>query len=96
MIDQPKEMAVLHQCKLTLVVARGQGHNPIRATGVVLAHIEHICSQTVPTTAQLWDLSVRQMNATPWAELTRLAERERKEVLAFFREHALGDDELAR
>jgi hypothetical protein len=47
---------------LSLVVAKGQGHNPIRAVGVLLCHLAHICHHTVPGTAQIWNLKVAQKN----------------------------------
>jgi hypothetical protein len=52
----PKEMVVLRQTHLTLVVANGLGDNPIRATGVLLAHIDHICHHTCRDRSQIWDL----------------------------------------
>ncbi|HEY2736612.1 MAG TPA: hypothetical protein VGI70_21580, partial [Polyangiales bacterium] len=51
MLSLAKEMTVLSQTGLSLVVAKGQGHNPIRAVGVLLCHLAHICHHTVPGTA---------------------------------------------
>jgi hypothetical protein len=55
-LSLPRELAVLCQTKLTLVVAEAVGHDPIKATGLVLAHITRICEQTRPDTAQVWRL----------------------------------------
>lgn len=60
MLKLPKEMVVLSQTGLTLVVAKGEGHNPIKAVGVVLCHLAHICHQTDQTRPQIWTLSVSQ------------------------------------
>lgn len=60
MLKLPKEMVVLSQTGLTLVVAKGEGHNPIKAVGVVLCHLGHICHQTDPRRPQIWTLSVSQ------------------------------------
>jgi len=49
MLSLAKEMTVLSQTRLTLVVARGEGHNPIRAVGALLCHIPHICHHTPRT-----------------------------------------------
>ena len=54
------EMAILAQTKLTLVVVKGQGHSPIRATGVLLCHLPFICHHTTTERAQVWRLRVAQ------------------------------------
>src|SRR5262245_52016978 len=58
----PKEMTVLSQTRLTLVVVKGEGHSPVRATGVLLCHLAHICHHTTPERAQVWRLRVTQKN----------------------------------
>lgn len=65
MLSLAKEMTVLDQTGLTLVVAKGEGHNPIRAVGVLLCHLGHICHHTTPGIAQIWRLRVAQKNAEP-------------------------------
>jgi hypothetical protein len=51
MIQLPRELAVLMQTKLTLVVALEAGHDPLKATGLVLAHLPGICARTDPDVA---------------------------------------------
>ncbi len=63
MLSLAKEMTVLSQTGLTLVVAKGEGHNPIRAVGTLLCHLSHICHHTVTGTPQIWKLRVAQKNA---------------------------------
>jgi hypothetical protein len=65
MLSLAKEMTVLSQTGLTLVVAKGEGHNPIRAVGTLLCHLSYVCHHTVPGTAQIWRLRVAQKNAEP-------------------------------
>ncbi len=48
MLSLPRVLAVLCQTKLTLVVAVAAGHDPIKATGLVFAHISNICERTRP------------------------------------------------
>ena len=48
MLDQERELAVLGYTQLTLVAPISVGHDPIRSTGLVLAHIEKIAAQTTP------------------------------------------------
>ena len=62
MLSLAKEMTVLSQTRLTLVVAKGEGHNPIRAVGAVLCHLPHICHHTAPNKAQVWNLRVSLKN----------------------------------
>ncbi len=59
MLDQERELAVLGYTHLTLVAPVAAGHDPIRSTGLVLAHIEDIASRTTPCKPQVWRLSGR-------------------------------------
>lgn len=62
MLDQERELAVLGYTHLTLVAPVAAGHDPIRSTGLVLAHIENIAAQTTPRKPQVWRLSGRTGN----------------------------------
>lgn len=76
MLSLPRELAVLSQTRLTLVVAEAVGHDPIKATGLVLAHLGRICEQTRSDEAQIWRLRTSTKPAeAPWDLLTRVAER---------------------
>lgn len=44
-LDQAKEMVTLFRSRLTLVVTEGVGHNPIRATGLVMVHLQEIAGR---------------------------------------------------
>src|SRR5437588_890465 len=57
MLSLPRDLSVLCQTKLTLVVAVAAGHDPIKATGLVFAHISNICARTRADTAQGWRLA---------------------------------------
>jgi hypothetical protein len=61
-LSLPKEMTVLSQTHLSLVVVKGEGHSPVRATGVLLCHLAHICHHTTREHAQIWRLRVAQKN----------------------------------
>lgn len=56
MLGQARELAVLHQTGLSLVVAEGAGHDPVKATGLVLTHITHIAGQIARNRSQIWSL----------------------------------------
>jgi len=54
MLGQARELAVLQQTGLSLVVAEGSGHDPVKATGMVLTHITHIAGQIAAKKSQIW------------------------------------------
>jgi hypothetical protein len=91
MLAQAKEMAILQQTGLTLVIARGEGSNPIRAAGVLLCHLNHICHHTKRDVAQIWNLRVSQKDAEePTGYLSKIAERQRITVEHLVREHRVA------
>jgi hypothetical protein len=97
MLSLPRELAVLCQTKLTLVVAEAVGHDPIKATGLVLAHITRICEQTRPDTAQVWRLRTSTKPAEdPWSLLGRVAERRDTDVQALYSSERLSKAQLRR
>jgi hypothetical protein len=93
----PKEMTVLSQTNLTLVVAAGEGHNPIRAVGLLLCHLNHICHHTKPDRAQVWRLSVSQKEYDePRKYLEKIAEKRNVAVDEIVQTHKLSPKELRR
>lgn len=51
-----RELVVLHQTQLSLVVFEDVGDDPVRASGLCLLHLPHVVKQTEPDKAQLWIL----------------------------------------
>ena len=51
--SQPRELAALMQTKLAVIVAEAAGHDAIKATGLLLAHLPAICKRISPGHAQL-------------------------------------------
>ncbi len=95
MLSLPKEMTVLDQTGLTLVVAKGEGHNPIRAVGTLLCHLSHICRHSTPGTAQIWKLRVAQKNAEPVRDyLDAIAEKTNTTVGKIIADYKLSVAEL--
>ncbi len=91
MLNLEREMCVLLRTRLTLVVARGQGDNPIRATGIILAHIDHICHHSTPMEPQVWDLGVTQKPfVKPWELLGRIAQRRGTTAKEIYSSHHHG------
>jgi hypothetical protein len=75
MLDLPREMAVLHQIKGTLVVIEAAGHNPLRAFGQLLVHMTSIAAQYQAEHAQVFRIpEPRTVHPTkPWGRLGLLA-----------------------
>lgn len=97
MLNRARELAVLCQTKLTLVVADEAGHDPVKATGLVFAHLGGICQRTDPGTAQIWVLRARSRPAdSPWDHLTRVADHQNRDNNEVWEEARLTPEELAR
>jgi hypothetical protein len=76
MLNQSTELAVLAYTQLTLVAPVAVGHDPVRSTGLVLAHIENIANRTTPARPQVWRLAGRTPQGQhPYVHLERLANR---------------------
>jgi hypothetical protein len=98
MLNLPRELAVLMQTKLTLVVAEESAHDPLRASGLVLLHLPGICARTRPDVAQVWRLRApsRKPHKDPWDELTRVAEHKGTTPAELYEEAKLSPSDLAR
>lgn len=96
MLNQPRELAVLHQTNLTLVVAESAGHDPLKASGLVLTHLPSICENTRRDAPQVWLL--RTTTRSPekaWDFMGRLAGRRKVSTAELFRAHRLTSAELS-
>ena len=102
MLQLPRELAAMMQTKLTVVVAEGSGHDPVKATGLLFAHLGAIAKTTDQNIAQVWTLRTATRPATdPWALLQKVAEHQNvpsKELRnsAWLSEAQLSADPLAR
>ena len=97
MLSLPRELSVLCQTKLTLVVAVAAGHDPIKATGLVFAHISNICQRTRRDRPQVWRLATAGRDADdPWDYLERAAGRRGETANQAFRRERLSERGLRR
>lgn len=97
MLSLPRELSVLMQTRLTLVVADAAGHDPLKATGLVLAYLPWIADHTEHDRAQVWVLrSANKPHDDPWDWLGKLAQRRGTTAAALYDEEKLTDAELAR
>lgn len=96
MLKLPREISVLHQTHLTLVVVERAGHDPIRAAGLILVHLPGICEKTVKSKGQIWRLSASTKNHDdPWEELKKIAQHQNTSVKSLFEAHKLKKKVLA-
>jgi hypothetical protein len=97
MLNQPLELAVLIQTKLTLVAVREAGHNPVKACGLLFAYLEGICQRTRSDRPQVWSPAAAQRAATdPWDELTRVAKHQHVGTSDLFEAHRLTAEQIAQ
>ncbi len=96
MLNLPREMCVLRQTNLTLVVAHDSGHDPIRATGLLFTHLGYIASNTARDVSQVWELTAaNRPGRNAWHHLTRIAHHRSVDAEALWRESRLTNAELA-
>jgi len=97
MLALPRELAVLMQTKLTLVVSKESGHDPIKATGLLLAYLPGICQQTERERSQVWTLRAVQRPADdPWEKMEQLARRHATTASKLYAANKLNSKEMRR
>ena len=85
MLSLPRELAVLMQTRLTLVVAHAAGHDPLKATGLVLTYLPWIAAHTRSDEAQFWVLRAANKPAEdPWKHLQKVASRKGTTAAALY------------
>jgi hypothetical protein len=95
MLALPRELSVLMQTKLTLVVAKESGHDPIKATGLLLAYLPGICQRTQPEQAQVWTLRAVQRSADdPWEKMERVALQRATTASKLYAANKLSSEEI--
>ncbi|MCC6132080.1 MAG: hypothetical protein IT186_19330 [Acidobacteria bacterium] len=91
----PREMCVLHRTRLKLVIAEAAGHDPLIATGLVLANLSQICNRLDADKPQIWALKVGAKNPeSPMSVITRLAKRQDQNPNQFMKEHGPSDADM--
>lgn len=97
MLSLPRELSVLMQTHMTLVVADAAGHDPLKATGLVLTYLPWIAHHTREDEAQVWVLRSRNRpHEDPWDWLSRIADRHDTTATALYEESKLTNAELGR
>jgi hypothetical protein len=97
MLALPRERAVLMQTQLSLVVVEEAGHDMLKATGLLFAHLADVCKRTRADQAQLWRLRAAERRPSdPWKQLQVIAERSGTHASQLYDEHKLAADALSR
>ena len=97
MLKQPRELAVILQTNLTVIATEGAGHDPIKATGLLLTHLDWICKRTTSHEAQVWHLRAHRRDAIePWELLAKAARHRHVETNDLWAENRLTKSELRR
>lgn len=97
MLNQGPELAALIQTRLTLVVAKEAGHNPVKASGLLFAYLNGICKRTRPDKPQVWTLAAtNRAEEEPWYFLKRFAEHNHRDAEDVWREVKLPVAVLAQ
>lgn len=96
MLHLPRELAVIHQTKLTVVAIDEAGHDPVRAVGLLLTHLPVICRKTVRTKGQVWILRHTAKNhEDPWDLLKGVAKHQNVDAQTLYRQSRLTKAQLA-
>lgn len=97
MLNLERELSVLVQTKLTLVVAMKSGDSPVKATGLLFAYLAGICNRTDPGKPQVWQLNAAERAGTPaWDHLMRLADKRHVHTQELYDLARLTKAELSR
>ena len=96
-LSLPKELAVVLQTKLTLVVAEAAGHDPLLATGLVLSSLPRVCKKATEQPGGIFRLRQPHVERTDgWDVLGRIAEHRTTTAKQLFRSSKLSRQELAK
>jgi hypothetical protein len=75
MLQLTREMVALFNSRLALIVTRGVGDNPIRATGLLMVHLQEI-ARRLTERPQIFVLASERVQAiSPGQQIDRLAAR---------------------
>jgi hypothetical protein len=96
MLNLAKELIVIEQTRLKVIVIEATGHQPVAATGILLAHLDGLRAQADPRRAQVWRLRVKlgQPDA-PGDLLNRVAAHSNTSPAFLRRDHAPSTAEMS-
>ena len=97
MLNEAPSLGVLEQTRLSLVIALGAGHDPVKASGLLFAYLGRICNLTRPDRGQIWQLKAGNIQpGDPDEALARVAEHQNLPLADLLAATRLDDDAFAR
>jgi hypothetical protein len=75
MLDNPRVIAVVEQLRMTLVVCVEINHDPIAATGLLLAHLPRVAKRHHSNRAQIWRIRPTEQRPRKLSEFKARIER---------------------
>jgi hypothetical protein len=75
MLDNPRVIAVVEQTKMTLVICAEIGHDPIAATGLLLAHLPRVAKRHRSDRPQIWKIRPTEQREKDLSEFKDRIER---------------------
>jgi hypothetical protein len=97
MLNLPKELSVLKQINLVLVAVESAGHDPLKATGLLLAYLPSVIQKVDRARSQVFKLRTGPIHAEdPSGLLARVADHRNVGVDQLFLDNKLSPSELAK
>ncbi len=88
---------MLIQTKLTLVAVQEAGHNPVKASGLLFAHLDAICKRTRSDRSQIWTPGMTERpHQNGRDRLQTVADHRNEDAEDLFAAHRLGEKAFAR
>lgn len=75
MLDNPRVIAVIEQLRMTLVVCAEINHDPIAATGLLLAHLPRVAKRHRSDQPQIWKIHPTEQRPRELSEFKERIER---------------------
>jgi hypothetical protein len=76
MLDNPRVIAVVEDTNMTLVVCAAIGHDPIAATGLLLAHLPRVAKRHRSDRPQIWKIHPTEQTPRKLDEFRKRIERD--------------------
>lgn len=100
MLKRPKELAAILKTKLSVLVIKGSGHHPVKATGALLlslsSYVDYLESHEPEGQAKIFQYNPRKLQSRDAWELFSQTARQRNEVASeLYSEVKVSDEELA-
>lgn len=97
MLNQARELEVVRQTNLTLVITRAAGHDPIKATGLLFAHLDYVIAETTRERPQIWAFGTgNRPGDDPYDLIARIARHQNRGVDEVIQEARLTRAQLRR